>query len=181
MRDLQPSDHGRRFSAKINDTSTEGRISYDKKSNQYYLCQNKASGANEGDFLGYKYTYWVKSSTYSLMNSHIIKDFKFINMTAKEIEEYKDFKKGDVLKFKSINKEHKVGKLEIIEKLGSLSFVRTEDRTCITTFITENLYKMGWRLDITSEEETPVIIELSVAEIAMRLGYEANQLKVVDK
>lgn len=175
MRDLQPSDHGRRFSAYIHKNFVQGKVNYDRDNKQYYLCNDIQSGANEGNLLGYRYSYWVQSPTSSILNSCIIGDFKFINMTAKEIEEYKDFKKGDSLK-------RGYEKANVFEQLGVALFIQKNTKNYpIHVYSKEELYAAGWRLNATPEEEEKPVVELSVAEIAKKLGLSSEQLKVVDK
>lgn len=176
MRDLQPSDHGRRFSAYINKNFVQGKVNYNRDNKQCYLCNDIQSGANEGNLLGYRYSYWVPSPKSSILNSYTVRDFKFISMTAKEIEEYKDFKKGDVIR----NKKGETS--EIVEQLGVVLFVRKNDSyNSVYCYLAPELYERGWRLNITPEEEEKPVVELSVAEIAKKLGLSPEQLKVVDK
>jgi hypothetical protein len=171
MRDLQPSDHGRRFSATIMYTPTEGKLCIEK--GRRYLCQNSVPGVSCLDKLGYTYSYLTIKSLENLQKSM---NFKFINMTAKEIEEYKDFKKGDVLK----NNGGRTKKT-VAEQLGIVSFTQNGGDDSIYVYSTNGLYGDGWRLDVTPEEETPKVVELSVAEVAKKLGVDPSLLKIVDK
>jgi hypothetical protein len=175
VRNLQPSDHGRKFSATIKMIPTEGRISHRKENNEYFFCQNSNDGLRCNDTLGYPYSWTVGDGRYEKLINYDITNFRILSMTAKEIEEYKDFKKGDVLRNKAFTHTKK-----IVEQLGIILFIQRNLDFAIQIYAAMELYETGWRLDITPEEEAPVV-ELSVAEIAMRLGLEANQLKVVDK
>lgn len=95
---LKPEYHGRRFSAEINgEPSCIGRISYDAREKRYYLCQNVADGLSARDKLGYKYSWYVSIGNEDCMRRGNIRNFKLLDMTKEEIENYKVFKKGDKL------------------------------------------------------------------------------------
>lgn len=169
MRDLQPSDHGRRFSAFVMGSLIEGKLNMVEKGeiiDGFIICQDVFNGFNVKEKFGYKYSYWLPNKNY-------LQNFKFINMTAKEIEEYKDFKKGDVLRRSDRT-------LIVVEELGEVLFLK-DKYSGIETLTAERLYASGWRFDVIPEEEEKPVVELSVAEIAKKLGLSPEQLKVVDK
>lgn len=170
MRDLRPTDNGRRFSAKLQGIHATGKIRYEH--GKYYLCQNEKRGNDCNDKLGYSHS-WIVEKDWSGYTKYQVKDFKFIDMTAKEIEEYKEFKKGDVL-------NRNGDKRTVVEQYNMVLFVETS-RKQMAVYSAEELYRDGWRLDVTPEEESLPPIEMSVAEIAKKLGVDPSQLKVVDK
>ena len=59
---LEPSDHGRRFSALINDVEAKGKICYEE--GKYYLCQNVKSGSTCNNMLGYECS-WIVEPDFS--------------------------------------------------------------------------------------------------------------------
>lgn len=83
--------HGKRFTAKIENVSVEGKISIEN--NHVYLCQNNFNGWDCEDKLGYKYSWMLKNFDSPEIND--VTELKIISMTKEEIENYKDFKEGD--------------------------------------------------------------------------------------
>lgn len=69
--------------------------------------------------------------------------------------------------------------LEVIGHAGQVVFYKTEDGD--VEFKTHNdLYDDGWRFNRIKGQKN-VVVELSVAEVAERLGYSPASLKIVDK
>lgn len=70
-------------------------------------------------------------------------------------------------------------KLEVIGCAGQVVFYKTEDGD-VEFETNDNLYDDGWRFDRIKDHESEVV-ELSVAEVAKRLGINPASLKIVDK
>lgn len=169
---MKPEYHGRRFSAEINGRSPcIGRISYDAREKRYYLCQNVADGLNARDKLGYKYSWYAGTGDEYCMRMANIRNFKLLDMTREEIENYKVFKKGDKLTKNG-------GTMEVIATLGEEVVIIKDPNNRAAVYTHQELYKDNWRLNVTPEQK---VIELSVAEVAERLGYSPALLKIVDK
>ena len=167
---LKPEYHGRRFSAEINGRSPcIGRISYEAK--RYYLCQNVADGLNARDKLGYKYSWYVSIGDEPHMRRGNIRNFKLLDMTKEEIENYKVFKKGDKLTKNGST-------LEVIATLEEEVVIVKCSNNVAAVYTHQELYSHNWRLKVTPEQK---VVELSVAEVAERLGYSPASLKIVDK
>ncbi len=69
--------------------------------------------------------------------------------------------------------------LEVIGHAGQVVFYKTEGgdvkfETC------DNLYDYGWRFNRIKGQKS-IVVELSVAEVAKRLGVDPASLKIVDK
>lgn len=99
MKDLL-SCEGRRFRCKIDGTLATGIIRV--VDGYVYLCQNEKNGSHSIDKKGYKYAWCVYSGTeadFAHPNVRVT-DFRFIPITAEEIEAYKDWQVGDRLRKK---------------------------------------------------------------------------------
>lgn len=177
MRDLKPSDKGRRFSGIIEGTSIpHGKIMY--RGSNYWLCQNEKNGDNCGaEKFGYAYSWSVGNGSVDSMKGAAVNKFDFYPLTEKEIEEYKDFQIGDKL---VCNGGYSYDR-EVVEIIGdNLIVTKDLDGTDdIGIHLKDKLYKDGWRLKYIPEEEP--IVELSVAEVASKLGIDPKTLKIVDK
>lgn len=93
MKDLL-SCEGRRFRCKIDGTLATGIIRVVDEC--VYLCQNEKNGFHSIDKKGYKYAWYVYSGTeadFARPNVRVT-DFRFIPITAEEIEAYKDWQVG---------------------------------------------------------------------------------------
>ena len=177
MRDLKPSDKGRRFFGIIGGTSIpHGKIMY--RDNKYWLCQNEKNGDNCGaEKFGYAYSWLVGNGSVDNMKMAAVEELDFYPLTEKEIEEYKNFQIGDKL----VCREGYSYDKEVVGIIGD-NLVVTKDLNGtddIGIHLKDNLYKNGWRLKCIPEE-VPVV-ELSVAEVASKLGINPKTLKIVDK
>lgn len=177
MRDLKPSDKGRKFSGIIRGTSIpHGKIMYGD--NNYWLCQNEQNGDNCGaEKFGYAYSWSVGNGSVDSIKLSGVTECNLVPITEKEIEEYKDFQIGDKL----VCKEDCCYDREVVGIIGD-NLVVTKDldgTDDIGINLKDKLYKNGWRFKYIPEE-VPVV-ELSVAEVASKLGINPKTLKIVDK
>jgi hypothetical protein len=176
MRDLKPSDKGRKFTATFRENKVEGKIQYEN--GEFFLCQNKRCGKTCLDKLGYSYSYTVENGTVERLYRYGVTDMEFLSMTAQGIEDYKDFKIGDVLISKENRWSYNREVIAIIE--DEIVITKDKDGTEDLRMNTKDkLHQNGWRLKYVPEEEP--IVELSVAEVASRLGVNPKTLKIVDK
>lgn len=173
MRDLKVRDARKRFKAIIRTTPVEGRIQLED--GKYYLCQNERAGASCSDKLGYKFSWSVESGSVKHLLGNGVENLKVQGWTEKKIDELKDFQIGDELT--SPRTYNRV----IVAKFGERFLLAdTDDGNC-KLLTAQELYDDGWRLNIEPEEdEEPETVELSVAEVAEKLGINAKLLKIVD-
>lgn len=173
MKDLKRSDVGKRFTAKIETVKVEGKIQFEN--DKFYLCQDEKNGDNCSNKLGYRLSWTVGNGTISALEIHNVTDLEIKSWTAKEIEEYKDFQVGDTLiGDRSYDRK-------IVNKFGEFLLTADSDDGKATLMTAEDLYENGWRLQMEAEEEKEEVVEMSVAEVAKKLGISAESLKIVDK
>lgn len=174
MRDLKLSDKGKIFIASFSDEIVTGKIQVEGK--QFYLCQNIKNGSRCSDTLGYQYSWYVDSGSKYDISRNGVKDFKLLTPT--DVETYKDFNKGDVLACRSGDGRT----LTIDGKIGETLIGRFSSEYTLGgspgLFTAEDLYKREWRLKYEPDEED--IVELSVSEVAEKLGIDPKLLKIVD-
>lgn len=172
MRDLKVNDARKRFKAIIGTTPVEGKIQLEN--GKYYLCQNKRDGARCSDKLGYKFSWSVESGSVKHLLGNEVKNLKVKGWTEKEINECKDFQIGDeLISHRSYNRV-------IVAKFGERLLLADTDDGKAVLLTAQELYDDDWRLNIEHEEDEPETVELSVAEVAEKLGIDAKTLKIVD-
>lgn len=175
MKDLQKL-HGKRFTAEIQGIPVEGRICYsDYFSKKYiFLCQNTKDGLRPdgNDMLGYKYG-WMLEDFNDLKRNNVT-NLKILPMTKEEIEDYKDFKEGDILCKKNLDRLKKVDAV-----LNNIVFTIDQDSEAFSThYSKQELYNKGWRLKMEPEEVSLPIVELTLEEIAKLKGISVEQLRI---
>lgn len=79
---------GKKFRCKIDGTFVEGRIQVEE--NRVYLCQNIKNGGICEDKLGYEYSWYVRTGDEDGLLSNYVTNFRLIDMTKKDIENYKN-------------------------------------------------------------------------------------------
>lgn len=174
MKDLKTL-HGKRFTAKIQNTSVKGKICVDEcyGVDCVYLCLNARNGDSPPNqhLFGYQYG-WVIYN-FSCPEDNSVTELKIIEtMTKEEIENYKDFKEGDEIT--------NYGYVRIIDAvLNNTCFTHESNngKACNCYSKTE-LYNNGWRLHVTPEEESLPIVELTLEEIAKLRGINVEQLRI---
>lgn len=174
MKDLKRSDVGKKFTANIEGVRVEGKVQFEN--DKFYLCQDRKDGDNCSNKLGYRLSWTVGSGTISALETHNVTDLEMRNFTAKEIEEYKDFQVGDTLIRPGIYYDRKV-----VHKFEEFLLTADSDDGKATLMTAEDLYENGWRLQMEAEEEKEEVVEMSVAEVAKKLGISVESLKIVDK
>ena len=137
---------GKRFECKICATPVEGRIQVEE--NKVFLCQNIKIGGKATDTLGYKYSWYVNTGRKRDLDDNKVTNFRIINMTKEEIENYKDWQVGD--KIININSG---AKGEIIFRSGELVVFKRINDTSSTNYTVNELYKTDWRLDVEPEDK----------------------------
>lgn len=165
---------GRRFRCKIYGEPVEGKIQVEDGC--VYLCQNKEDGCRATNKLGYKYSYTVDSGSDEYLRIYGVSDFALL-MTAEEIEEYKDWQVGDLIKNKNGFKHNE--DMEVIfrrDELVVCKFIPSGNAT--HNFTCDELYNLGCRLAIEPVPESDDSVEVSMAEVAEKLGVPVEKLRI---
>lgn len=166
--------HGKRFTAKIQNTSVKGKICVDEcyGVNCVYLCQNARNGDSPPNkhLFGYKYG-WVILD-FSCPEDNSVTELKIIEtMTKEEIENYKDFKEGDLLCKEGCDFFKKVEAV-----LNNIVFTIDQNKDQIAQFYSKTeIYDQGWRLHV--EPEASPIVEMTLEEMAKRKGIDIDLLR----
>lgn len=161
---------GKWFRCKIDGTFVEGRIQVEE--DRVFLCQNIKNGGYCKDKLGYEYSWYVRTGDEDDLLNNYVTNFKLIDMTKEDIENYKDWQVGD----KIIHKDGFKG--EIIFRSGELVVFKYRDGCASPNHTVEELYKNGWRLDEKPCEES--IVEMTFEEIAKLKGIPVENLRIKD-
>lgn len=167
--------NGRRFRCKIAGTPVEGKIRVE--GDYAYLCQDKKSGTDCTDKLGYKYSWIVHTGSASALDLNLVTDFQLLPMTAAEIEAYKDWQVGDKINCDGILREviFRSGELVVCKELNDMGFWKkgyaSANYTC------DELYNKGYRLVAEPVEEEEVV-EVTMDEIAEKMGVPVERLRV---
>lgn len=176
MRDLRPLDNGRKFTGVITGTRiVSGKVKHND--GRYWLCQNEKPGDDCGpDKFGYSFSWSVGNGTVSDMEDYEALDINVLFATKEEIEKCNDFFPGYIL----VNPEKGL-KISIEGKMGEVLLVKYIKgiNTWAQVYTSQELYDKGWRLEAEPEELPSV--EMSVAEVATKLGLDPKTLKIVDK
>ena len=175
MRNLRKHDVGKKFTAEIQGVSVSGKIQFE--SGKFYLCQNEKNGASCSDKLGYKFSWTIGDGSIGETKSRDVKNLVTNGLTAREIEECKDFQPGDVLMILGAGYDRKV-----VHKFEEFLLTSDTDDGRANLLTADHLYEQGWRLKMEAEEEKEEeVVEMSVAEVAEKLGISVESLKIVDK
>lgn len=174
MKDLEKL-HGKRFTAEIGDVPVEGKICYGEYSSKrhIFLCQNTKNGLRPdgNDMLGYKYGWMLED--FNNLERNNVTNLKIIElMTKEEIENYKDFKEGDLLCKEGYDFFKKVEAV-----LNNIVFTIDQNKDQIAQFYSKTeIYDKGWRLHV--EPEASPIVEMTLEEIAKLRGINVEQLRI---
>lgn len=159
---------GRRFRCKIYGEPVEGKIQVEDGC--VYLCQNKEDGCRATNKLGYKYSYTVDSGSDEYLRIYGVSDFALL-MTAEEIKEYKDWQVGD-----KITKGRVV--FEVIFRSGEVVILKNNDGLAEGPFTCDEIYNDGGRLVAEPTPESDDSVEVSMAEVAEKLGVPVEKLRI---
>lgn len=161
---------GKKFAASINGVSiTDGKIQ--SETGGFYLCQNRQSGATCKDTLGYRYSWSVGSGSEADLKSNGVTDFK-VFVTPGYQEDDKEFYEGMTLKRK--NDENS---FYVEARLGNMVFTSRESYECDGTkyfsgvYLSEELYKMGFRIYLDPKDFEENVPEYTMEEIVKMVGH----------
>lgn len=168
--------NGRRFTAKIMGTESCGKIRVE--GGDVFLCQNENPGSLCRDRLGYKYSWAVGSGVPAKLIQYNVTDFKLIDMTAEEIEAFKDWRIGDRIEDKAEGCVHG-SDMEVIFRSGELVVCKfTNSGKATSNFTVDELYERGYRLVAEPAPEEETIVEVTMDEIAQMKGVPVERLRV---
>lgn len=159
---------GRRFRCKLHGKPVEGKIQVEH--GYVFLCQNEIDGCRARNKLGYKYSYSVDSGFDEDLKIYNVSDFALL-MTAEEIEEYKDWQVGD-----KITKGRDV--FEVIFRSGEVVILKNNDGLAEGPFTCDEIYNDGGRLVAEPTPESDDSVEVSMAEVAEKLGVSVEKLRI---
>lgn len=165
--------HGRKFIATIADKQdVKGVITVEDR--RIYLCQNYVNGRDCINKQGYKYSYVLPNGTFSIQsdkNYYSVTNLRIMSWTKQEIEEYKDFKTGDVV-INTANERYTIGPCFD-------NYCLAANKEQIAFFFTkEELYNKGYRLHVPKEEIHEDVVEVTLEEIAKLKGISVEQLRI---
>uniref|UniRef100_UPI003FD8C5FB hypothetical protein n=1 Tax=Alistipes putredinis TaxID=28117 RepID=UPI003FD8C5FB len=159
---------GRRFRCKIYGKPVEGKIQVEH--GHVFLCQNEIDGCRARNTLGYKYSYTVDSGFDEDLKIYNVSDFALL-MTAEEIEEYKDWQVRD-----KITKGRDV--FEVIFRSGEVVILKNNDGLTEGPFTCDEIYNDGGRIVAEPTPESDDSVEVSIAEVAEKLGVPVEKLRI---
>lgn len=162
---------GRQFRCKIYGELAEGKIQVEH--GRVYLCQNVMNGGECEDKFGYLYSWNVLSGSKEDFEKWVISvsDFRLLPMSAEEIEEYKDWQVGD-----KITKGRDV--FEVIFRSGEVVILKNNDGLAEGPFTCDEIYNDGCRLVAEPAPESDDSVEVSMAEVAEKLGVPVEKLRI---
>lgn len=179
MRDLTQKDIGRKFSAIISGIPSKGKIQYDRGT--YFLCQNERDGSACKNKLGYKFSWAIEDGKVCNLQRNAVKKLRIQVISKEDSDQEKVFDEGDVL----VNNEVPNSEVIIDGKIGETLICRSVSMDALTMgepFLShsEKLFYYGWRLKVEELKE-PQSIEMSVKDVATKLGIDPKVLKIIDK
>lgn len=168
--------NGQFFSAKIKDEEVTGRITVED--GFVYLCQDKLDGKDCIDKKGYKYSWCVKDGSEESLWNNSVRKFKVINWSEEEIEKYKDWQVGDVVKLLDEYEKEFDEVYEVIFRSGELVILKNKDGEATENYTCDQLHKYGFRLVPPKIEEYEEEVTLTMEEIAEKFGIPVDKIRV---
>lgn len=168
--------NGLRFSAKIKGSDVEGKITVED--GDVYLCQNEFDGLDCTNKSGYKYSWRVGIGDKTDLSLNNVYDLKIFNLTQKDIDEYKYWQVGDVVKLldeyeKEFDELH-----EVIFRSGELVVLKNKDGEASDNYTCDQLHKYGFRLVPPKIEEDKEEVILTKEEIAEKFGIPVDKIRI---
>lgn len=168
--------NGQFFSAKIKGEGVTGRITVED--GFVYLCQNKLDGKDCIDKKGYKYSWCVKDGSKESRWNNSVRKFKIINWGEEEIEKYKDWQVGDVVKLLHEYEKEFDELYEVIFRSGELVVLKNKDGEASDNYTCDQLYKYGYRLVPPKIEEDEEEVILTKEDIAEKFGIPVDKIRI---
>lgn len=134
----------------------------------------------------------IEISSYKHNFDTILTEEKFLElsketMTKQEIENYKDFKRGDILKHaEMLGRDKTFHFCKVVETLGDLiwiSLLTGDVKNIINNvnsqpYFRQNLYNANYRLYIPEEKIQEETLELTLEDIAAKYGKKVEEIKI---
>lgn len=168
--------NGLRFSAKIKGSYVEGKITVED--GEVYLCQNKFDGLDCTNKRGYKYSWTVGIGDEIELENNRVSSLKIFNLTQKDIDEYKDWKVGDVVELLDEHEKEFDELYEVIFRSGELVVLKNKDGEASENYTCDQLYKYGFRLVPPKIEEDEEGVTLTMNEIAEKFGIPVDKIRI---
>lgn len=148
-------------------------------------------GSSDNCYYGVSIKHGAISSQDKWVFAKILTEEEFLKltktMTKQEIENYKDFKKGDILKHVEMFGRYKTPHFcKVVETLGDLiwiSLLTSDVKNIINNvnsqpYFRQNLYNANYRLYIPEEKIQEEILELTLEDIAAKYGKSVTEIKI---
>lgn len=168
--------NGLRFSAKIKDEGVTGIITVED--GYVYLCQDKLDGKDCIDKKGYKYSWSVKDGSKESLSNNSVRKFKIIDWSEEEIEKYKDWRVGNVVKLLDEYEKEFDELYEVIFRSGELVVLKNKDGEATGNYTCDQLYKYGYRLVPPKIEEDEEEVILTKEDIAEKFGIPVDKIRI---
>lgn len=168
--------NGLRFSAKIKDEGVTGIITVED--GYVYLCQDKLDGKDCIDKKGYKYSWSVKDGSKESLSNNSVRKFKIIEWSEEEIEKYKDWRVGNVVKLLDEYEKEFDELYEVIFRSGELVVLKNKDGEATGNYTCDQLYKHGYRLVPPKIEEDEEEVILTKEDIVEKFGIPVDKIRI---
>mgnify|MGYP007113991378 CR=1 FL=1 len=168
--------NGMRFYAKIKESPVSGKITVEN--GLVYLCQDEFDGSDCINKRGYKYSRCVATGNEKEIERNGVSSLKIFNMTQKDIDEYKDWQVGDVVKLLD---EYEIGfdePHEVIFRSGELVVLKNKDGEASENYTCDQLHKYGFRLVPPKIEEDEEGVTLTKKEITEKFGIPVDKIHI---
>lgn len=159
----------REFTCKIKNVPVKGTIKVED--DEVFLCQDVKDGARCRDTLEYKYSWAVRDGSPGQLRRNYVSDFKLLKVSKKDIEEYKDWRIGDII-------SDGISTLEVIFISRELVICKNmSDKRATRPYTCDELYDSGFRL-VVPEEDIEDFVEITIDEIARWKGVDPSLIKI---
>lgn len=168
--------NGQFFLAKIKGEVVTGRITVED--GYAYLCQDIFDGKDCLNKRGYKYSWIVRDGSKKGLTENKVSYFKLIPSLPEYIEQYKDWRVGDVVKLLD---EYEIGfdePHEVIFRSGELVILKNKDGEASENYTCDQLHKYGFRLVPPKIEEYEQEVTLTMDEIAEKFGIPVDKIRI---
>lgn len=159
---------GRRFRAKIEGIPCNGKIRVEHR--RVFLCQDIKNGTQCEHKFGYKCSWEVLVGADGCSISPTATEIEVLDMTAADIESYKDWQVGDKVSNGKFT-------IEVIFRSGELVVCKNEEGSAMSNFTCDELYLCGYRL-VADPEPEDEMVELTLDEIAEKVGIPVEKLRI---
>lgn len=168
--------NGQFFLAKIKGKEVTGRITVED--GYAYLCQDIFDGKDCLNKRGYKYSWIVKDGSKKGLTENKVSHFKLIPSLPEYIEQYKDWRVGDVVKLLDGHEKEFDELYEVIFRSGELVILKDKDGESTGNYTCDQLHKYGFRLVPPKIEEDKEEVILTKKEISEIFGIPVDKIRI---